>query len=210
MSLENQLSLDGLEGYLQQLSWRNRNFYRSWLAQTYYYTSHSTRLLEFCEFYASDAEAAQRYREHRQEENGHERIALSDLRRLDADIVHYGEQLSTRTFYWEQYEVIRKYGDRPFLGYVLMLEILARDHGPYIFNEVRAAYGDRSANFLKIHVEEDVDHVNSAIRLLETFTDSEKSKVLENFNWSINAYKAILDECRSSIKEAPNENLAAV
>ncbi|MFC6924314.1 iron-containing redox enzyme family protein [Microbulbifer taiwanensis] len=191
------LSLNVLEEFLSGLPWESSNFYEAWLAQTYYYTSHSTRLLEFCGFYTKDKGAAERYREHREEEHGHERIALSDLKRLGGDIALHGEHLSTRKFYWQQYEIIRHQGDRPFLGYVLMLELLARDYGPGIFEEVSAAHGDRCANFLKIHIEEDIDHVESAAQLLQSFSAEEQAAVVDNFNWSLDCYRAILKDCVS-------------
>jgi len=190
-----QLSVEAVGKTLEAQSWESSEFYAAWLSQTYYFTSHSTRLLEFCEFYTDDPAAKARYREHREEEKGHERIALADLQRLGADIARYGEQLSTRAFYWYQYELIRKHGDRPFLGYVLMLELLARDHGPVLFDKVCSAHGVRCAGFLKVHVEEDIDHVESAFQLLESFSAEEQDAVVDNFNWSVETYRRILEDC---------------
>ena len=184
-----------LHKVLEKFPWEDLRVYSNWLAQTYYFTSHSTRLLEYCEFYTCDEVSRKRYRAHRNEESGHERVALTDLQRIGGDIARQGEYLSTRSFYWRQYEVVRKLGDRPFLGYVLMLEMLARDCGPKILDKVSLVYGSRAASFLKIHAEEDESHVAQALKLLEDFSDSEKNRVVENFSESVRIYKEILNDC---------------
>src|SRR5687768_17384452 len=75
--------------------------YAQYLAQTYYYVSHSTRLLALSasRFSVSHEDLHRRFIAHMVEEKGHHLIAAADLKKLGYDIKLISELPTTKVLY---------------------------------------------------------------------------------------------------------------
>ena len=154
---------------LAHVDWENRTVYADFLAQTYHYVRHSTRLLALASsrFEFSENAAHYRFLKHVSEEESHEKLALKDLQALGRNLGDFREAVSTRAFYQTQYYSIEHLSPWSLLGYILALECSAASAGPAMFARVTAAHGKNCGLFLRVHAGEDVEHVKQAFKLLE-------------------------------------------
>lgn len=183
---------------LHRFPWETKAAYAEWLAQTYFYVRHSTRLLA-----ASAARFPQdlrgnvmhvRFGAHIGEEKSHEKLALHDLGQLGVRADSIRELDSTRMFYETQYYKIDYRDPYALYGYILMLEATGPLCGQAIVERVTRAFGPNCASFLKLHAVEDVDHVQRAIEMVAQLDPSTHEVVFENLHQSASAYRRMLDE----------------
>jgi hypothetical protein len=159
-----------LEKQMFDCNWENPEVYANFLAQTYYYVCHSTRLLGLCtSFFQVDRDQLhRRFSGHMGEEKSHERLALHDLKELGFTLKDTPELSQTRAFYESQYYKIERQDATALFGYILLLEALSVKVGPPIYERVCIAHGKKTASFLRVHVEEDPDHVEKALEQIHT------------------------------------------
>ncbi|HKU38511.1 MAG TPA: iron-containing redox enzyme family protein [Polyangiales bacterium] len=181
---------------LETFPWQEREAYADWLAQTYFYVRHSTRLLA-----ASAARFAldergngfhYRFGAHLSEEKKHELLALHDMKVLGCSLADFPERHATRMFYEPQYFKIEHQEPLALFGYILPLEGISVSKGPWILERVRGAYGDRPTAFLKVHVNDDEDHLAKAFAVLETISDEQRALVEQNLHQTTAAYCGLL------------------
>jgi pyrroloquinoline quinone (PQQ) biosynthesis protein C len=172
--------------------WHDRMFYSEWLAQSYFYVKHSTRLLARAASKLSFSEVDEAWHKrfclHLAEEHGHEQLALKDLQTLGAEIVSFVEFRETTDFYAIQYYV----ESYEFMGYILALEAIASETGAELLGRV----GIQPSTFLRVHAHDDVDHVRAAVELVDMLTRDQQSRVYEAKALSTAQYFKILDRCR--------------
>jgi thiaminase len=195
-------SLEPLIGTLDRFPFDKREVYGDWLAQTYYYVRHSTRLLA-----ASAARFPQtpkgdtlhhRFGAHIGEEKKHERLLIHDLKALSLSLETLPEHASTRMFYEPQYFKIEHQSPVALFGYILPLEAIAAKSGPKTVERVKSAYGELScSSFLRVHAEEDPDHVDKAFDALERLDADELALIKQNITQTVYAYSAMLADIRS-------------
>src|SRR5215813_8139137 len=101
MFRELQVHLSELSRVIQNVPWHIKAVYGAFLAQTYYYVNHSTRLLALAasRFKSSEEPIHRRFIKHATEEMSHEILALRDLKHLGLSLDNYHEFPSTRAFY---------------------------------------------------------------------------------------------------------------
>lgn len=166
----------------------NKKRYEQWLAQTYYFVAHSIPLLEKAIANAKDPAFIERSKEHIKEETGHDKIALNDLKVLESPIEDLEEWKWTRDFYNRQYRQVEERGEL-LLGYILALEGMAT-LSEHVLPPILEAYGPRGSKFVKIHIEEDQDHLPHAIE--HSLSLDCKEKILENFVETIAEYRQFI------------------
>lgn len=110
-----------------EFPWEKRSAYAAFLAQTYYYTRHSTKLLSLAasRFSFEDYDLHRRFIAHTEEERGHEFMCEKDLSFLAYKATDFPELTITKAFYQRQYFLIEHLDPACFLGYVLALEGLS-------------------------------------------------------------------------------------
>jgi thiaminase len=195
--------------------WGETAVYGAFLAQTYYYVSHSTRLLALAgsRFKSSEEQVHRRFIRHATEELSHENLALHDLKALGMSLEHYPELPSTRAFYQTQYYMIEHRSPWSFWGYILMLEGLALTKGPWLLGELLRHHGERAASFVKVHVAEDVEHMAKAKQALEALPEAERPLVIDQIANSCFYYGAMLEQCtaygRARVAAAETERAPA-
>lgn len=190
-------ALASLGEAVEKENWSDRAVYGNFMAQTYYYTRHGTRLLALAgsrfPFAANDIH--RRFMKHVHEEMGHEVLAERDLNFIGFRLEDFPELPATQAFYRTQYYLVEHENPWSFFGFILALEGLAVAKGPWLYERVSKEFGEKSGQFLKVHAQEDVDHIQEAERTLEKMDPSAVPGVLSNLELSCYLYRKILEEC---------------
>jgi len=170
--------------------WDNKAAYAEFLAQTFYYVRHSTRLLALSAgmIPLGDRRSFDRYIKHISEERNHELLARRDLEALGFNLDEMLEMSSTRLLWEPQYYKVIHKSPMALLGYILPLEALAANEGGSVVQSLEAIYGSKCLNFLRLHGEEDIKHVKDAIALIESLDNENRMLVNENIEQTIMAY----------------------
>jgi thiaminase len=194
---ELEMHLDQLDRVIRAVPWRETAVYGAFLAQTYYYVCHSTRLLALAgsRFKSSEEQIHRRFIRHATEEMSHETLALRDLNALGLSLEHYPELPSTRAFYQTQYYMIEHRSPWSFWGYILMLEGLALTKGPWLLDKLTQHHGEKAASFVKVHAAEDVGHMAKAEKALEALPEAEHPLVVDQIANSCFYYGVMLEQC---------------
>lgn len=188
--------MSALSELMIHLPWENRKFYTSFLTQTYYFVQHSTRLLALAAAHASLDEDSlhRRYSAHIAEEKGHEKIALNDLKKLGVENLA-AKSIAAKNMYETQYFKIEREHPASLFGYILALEGVASLICPLFIAKVYSAHGTDASKFLKLHVEEDPDHVDKALEVIASLPSELQKLIQDNMNQSTRNYRSLLEEC---------------
>ncbi len=184
-----------------KLPWHDREFYSNYLAQTFYYVRHSTRMLATSAgrlTYEDQQNLHLRFLKHLSEEAGHEKLAINDLKHMGHTPNDYKELNSTRYFYETQYYKIEHRDPLAIMGYILYLEVLAQNVCPPLSKKIETLFGKKASTFLLVHGEEDPHHVEEAQKLLMTLSPPSLEIIIENLEQSANAFNLIMKEIEES------------
>lgn len=196
---------------LLQFPWEQKEAYAYWLAQTYHYVSNSTRLIAFSGsmFNHEHNVYHKRFLQHITEEANHEKLCVTDLKHLGVPLESMPSLATTAGFWQSQIYWTACRGPISFFGYLLCLEGLAVTHGRKFYEKVVAAHGDKAANFLRIHVADDVDHLKQVFDLVKDVTAKEADIIIENMRQSCGLYlgfaKDIEAICKTSRKQPQSD-----
>lgn len=179
-----------------------RKAYATWLAQTYYYVRHSTRLLA-----AAAARFPQtsrgavlhlRFSQHIREESRHEELCVRDLAALGFSIQRFPERHATRLMYETQYYKVEHQDPIALFGYILPLEALSvLGRGESLHSTLSATFGRNAATFLQVHVGNDPTHLDKAFEAIADCSPAELQLILENMGQTFFAYLGILEDTRT-------------
>jgi hydroxymethylpyrimidine pyrophosphatase-like HAD family hydrolase len=171
--------------------------YANWLAQTYYYVAHSTSLLGYSLPHLNKMNFKRHFEKHLGEEAQHDLLVLKDLERLGFTLQDFPEQSLTQAFYQSQYYRIAFEGGSSLLGYILFLEAMTSDWGKLAYDQIKKTHKN-SALFLKVHAEEDPDHVEKAIQAIMELPHDDQGKVISNMYYSYEIYSKLIQSISSS------------
>ncbi len=183
----------------QAMPWTNSEFYKRWLAQSFYYTTHSTRMLAYAAGCSSVHEQAyyRRSLAHIREEQSHDLLAVRDLEKLGSQREKYSELGTTRAL-WEPQFFKTSRQPKALLGYILALEQLAVLTFPALNSLLVETYGKEATHFVRVHAEDDPDHVEEAIRQIQECTPLERIEILKNYEQTCSVYRLLLEEIKAS------------
>lgn len=189
-----QNSVELMSQEFKNYPWDNKFAYAEFLAQTYYYVCHSTKLLfaAAVRFSPEDQSLYNRFIEHSGEENAHELLALGDLKKLGFDIKDFPELPQTRTMYEIQYHKIEHRDPVALMGYILALETMAANEIQDTRTKLLETYGRNCINFIRVHADEDPDHIEKAIEVVEGLRKSRLSVIDENLEQTAFCYSEML------------------
>lgn len=194
MQTELDQQIQTLEQTMFGCIWENKRFYGDFLAQTYYYVSHSTRLLDYAaSFLQIDRNESYSYfAGHVANEDRHELLASRDLKALGYDIGEFSELPQTRAFYECQYYKIARHDPTVLLGYILLLEAASTRIAPHFYERIIKAHGKSSGHFLEVHMSEDKDHVQKAKQQIDALSPRLQEFIKINIDQTRTIYTAIL------------------
>jgi hypothetical protein len=205
-------SIEELSDGLHRFPWTDRTAYCDWLAQTYYYVRHSTRLLaaaagRFAFDELGDA-LHHRFAAHMKEEKKHEVLAVRDLKVLGADIAAFSERPATRLLYEPQYYKIEHQSPVAIFGYILALEGMSATAGKWVLDEARRVHPARSTTFLEVHAHDDEDHLQKGMALVSGLVGVDANLVEENLRQTTFAYNQMLDEVTRATRSTTESSRA--
>ena len=185
--------VEALNAVTRKFPVHEKAVYGDWLAQTYYFVSHSTRLLTSAatRLALSQNELHWRFLEHTREERGHDQLALKDLRNLGFEISEFPELPATQAFYQTQYYWIEHLNPLSLYGYILILEEFAVGGGVSLCDRAIQHHGEKATQFLKLHVREDIEHVKKAYGQLAKLTLEGQDLIMKNAKLSAHLYLSI-------------------
>ncbi|MFN7727816.1 MAG: iron-containing redox enzyme family protein [Bdellovibrio sp.] len=189
---------------LEKFPWQSREHYAWFLAQTYYYVRHSTRLLALASSRFDFGQNEQHYgfAAHIADETRHEVLAINDLKNLGFSIENYPELPETRSWYHSQYFYVQNVDPAGLLGAVLALEGLSVFKGPWLHEKVTQSHGKQVASFLKVHATEDLHHIEGACTGFDILKPEQKPIALQSMEQSVWEYQAMLEGICSRIASA--------
>jgi hypothetical protein len=184
--------LKAASAVVQTYDFSNKRAYANWLAQTYYFVRHSTPMLALSAGHSvNNREYHNRCITHLSEEKGHDKMILNDLKQLGYSINEFPELVSTQALYQSQYYWIQHKGPTSFLGYIAFLEGLSIFCGPTV---LKKSTGLAGKTFLKLHAEEDVDHLDKAYAIVASLPEAEQMLAIQNFELSAHLYLGMISE----------------
>lgn len=172
---------------VDRFPWNNKNCYAQYLAQSYFYLQHSTRLLALgaAGFSADEEHLHWRYLSHAREEKSHHLLVVRDLEALGKKLEDFREMPWTKAVYEPQYYKIEYLDPTALFGYILALEGLAVKRAGEICNKVEACFGKSAASFLRVHGNEDPDHLDKALVAISSLGDQRRLDIIrDNFEQS--------------------------
>lgn len=187
--------MNELVSNFQNQDWSNKKAYAKWLAQSYYYTSYSTRMLAFAAGWSDKSEKSfyKRSIKHISEEQGHDIVALNDLKNLGENIDSYSELGVTRAMWESQFYKIQK--DPAFLlGYILGLEAFAVRTLREFYSVLHKHYPENSLLFVKVHADDDPDHVEEALKQIEACTADQQKEIFISYQHTIELYNSMVQQ----------------
>jgi len=190
----------------EKYPWENSEFYQSYLAQTFYYVSHSTRLLCLSGGSVGTDDKGWLYHnrclQHMREEFNHHIMAKKDLENMGGSLDRHPELPATKTFYQLQYYKIQNQSPYALLGYILFLEGMATEAKPVI-DRLIAKYGKKCCVFLGAHYELDSGdggHFEKAVQQIEGLGERDRQICLESFFQSADCYITMIDACHAQAR----------
>ena len=179
--------------YFRTLDFSNPDVYANWLAQTYYFVSHSVRLSALgASRLDVDHPLSKRMVAHTREETGHHLLAKRDIEALDRDLDDFPQLGVTSAFYQAQYYVVLFEDPAHLIGQILMLEAVSVELGPWLHDLVHNRFGEAASRFVKVHAHEDQDHVQKALVALNDLPEAQQAGVAKNFSQACEMYYLIL------------------
>jgi len=173
--------------------WEVKEWYAEYLAQTFYYITHTTKLLKFASEHAKNPELRECLLHHVKEENGHEHWAAKDLKNLGYDLKSFPESKLTQGLYGQIYDGIKKHGPAPIIGYAMALEGMSANACPKVAPILIEKYGEKCASFIKNHAVIDQEHAKEGVNILAFFNDMDMAVIADYIDLSTKAYVEFLD-----------------
>jgi hypothetical protein len=183
-----------------------RRAYGDFLAQIYYWVSHSTRLLALAASRLGTEHEPQhrRFLEHAREESGHHLYAERDLKHLDLRVDDFPELAPTAALYQTQYYLVEHVHPTALFGYIIVLEGMSVLCGREGWKRASAAFGEKAASFLRMHSDADENHLPKAFAAVTALPAPLQAGVRINCRNSLDLFRAILrDVIARSAHEAP-------
>jgi len=138
--------------------------------------------------------------DHIREEHGHDQIAINDLKALDGSIDQYQENGLSRSIWETQFYKILKHPSYLF-GCGIALETLAAKNLPQLYDRLLKAYPAKACNFVKVHAQEDPQHVSKLLGLTEQCSVSDREEILRSYDQIVDLYYYLLMAVHTESKE---------
>lgn len=203
-------SVEMMSDSIREFPWDNKNAYAQFLAQTYYYICHSTRLLaaSAARFSQEDQSLHKRFLKHTDEENSHELLALRDLQKLGYKIEDFPELAQTKTLYEIQYYKIEHHDPAALMGYILALETMAGQDFKWLKDKVTGLYGKECAKFVQVHADEDPDHIEKAVQVIKSLKTPRLPGIDINIEQTAICYTDMLKAAKAAALKATLKKVA--
>jgi hypothetical protein len=189
---------------LSDFPWESKQAYSLWCGQFYYFVCHATRLLAASAAHLGlDKDPLHiRFLDHMQEEKHHEKLFERDLTNMGFDVTEFKEWPVTAQLYQSQYYLIDYVNPLALLGSIFYLEGLSICSGPELLERTLRAHGDGACTFLKVHVGEDIDHIEKAKNALKQLNENEIRAVTMSYEQTAFLFENLMQEITNTVQVA--------
>lgn len=191
--------IDKLIQTAKHLPWTDSEFYSRFMAQIYFLTTYSVKMLAAAAAVTERPDFYKHLITQIRLEIGHDKVALSDLKSLGHDPKQFNESGITRSIWESQLYKIQRNPDA-LIGYVYALEKSAVEVYGHILPTIAAKYGDKAVKFIRLHAEEDQEHVVEARKQIEALAPASRQDALVNANQACTMLNALFIEIAQEIK----------
>lgn len=187
--------------------WSNQEAYIGWLVNTYEYALNSCKILAVTggRFPRGKNNFSNRFIAHAAEEKGHEKLLENDVRNFglrmeDLKPSVLGQAFHQSLYYW-------MYADNPvgMFGWVLALEGFAVRNVPAMYEICNKAFGPKGSSFLRVHADEDEDHLQKAFESIKSFTNEENALVAQTLQFYAGLYGSLLQKIHTDAQARPRK-----
>ncbi|MCB9072906.1 MAG: iron-containing redox enzyme family protein [Bdellovibrionaceae bacterium] len=182
--------------YFLKYPWEDQDAYVDFISNMYYFLSQACRLL------ASAASRCDlnldlfhhRFIAHANEEKNHEKLVLHDLKALKTELKPC--MFSMPPLWQIQFYLIENKNPLSLFGCILYLEnlSLAEHIGPSIYKKCLQKYGKTATSYLRVHVEEDHDHIDKLYDVLQKLPEDSQDAVLYSLHITSSLYRNFISE----------------
>jgi len=165
------------------LPWNDKNFYSEWLAQTYFMVAQTPRLicLAAARFGIEEDSLHRSMVNHFSDEDKHEYVILDDLKNLGFSIEDFSENPETQLIHQKLFYSIDRIDPVAIFGRILFLEMLAASIDEKFLSKIEPFYRAEQYNFLRIHLEEDIEHVKKAMSSISGLSEHKQLIIGDEF-----------------------------
>ena len=195
--------------YFLEYPWEEEAAYVDFISNMYYFLSQACRLLSSA---ASRCDLSldlfhHRFIAHAAEEKNHEKLVLNDLKHMNVDLKPC--MYSMPPLWQTQFHLIEHKDPMSLFGCILYLENLsmAEHIGPSIYRKCLERYGKRATSYLRVHVEEDHDHIDKLYSVLESLPESSQEAVRYSLQITSSLYKNFISELYEKHALVAQENI---
>lgn len=179
----------------------SRGMYLAFLEQAYHHVSHTFRLLALAASRTDDERYQDALVEYMEEERGHEKWILNDIRDLggDPDLVRFGQAgAPCRIMVGYAYYAIEHVSPYAMLGSVHVLEgmsVMLADKLADAMKSRLGLAGENGFSYLRSHGSLDIEHVAFFRTLIDGFSDPEtQNLIIEQSRIFYRLYGGIFEE----------------
>ncbi|HEX4924440.1 MAG TPA: iron-containing redox enzyme family protein [Bdellovibrionales bacterium] len=190
---------------LEAFPWGERRAYAHWLAQSYYYVSHTTRLLALAAGRLGPKESYMhgQFVGHLAEERGHEKLCVNDLKALGFKPDDFRELPQTSCLYYSIYYLIEHTHASSILGYAMVLEGVSAAKGDMLVKMLDDLYGKPATGFLRLHAHVDKEHTAGNRPMLEACTVTQLETISHAVSLVEAQYESMLNAIVADLKVLP-------
>lgn len=183
-----------LQDVYSSLPWENKEFYKNYIAQTYFYVRNATRVLSKAAYKCShyDNELHRRLIQSIIEERNHEIMAINDLKELGSDIKYYQESPETAAYHLTLMAQIDLEGPYALIGYFVPIEGLAGIGADNVLNNLLNTYGKKASQFLRVHIRVDAHHYHEGVQYIDTLPQDLQDIAVKNAKLSSELFHRFL------------------
>lgn len=191
-----QSRLDHVVATITGMDWERKEVYGDFLAQVYFYVSHTTRILAAAgsRFALDRQDIHQSCLKHAAEEKSHELLSFNDLKAIGYSPKDFPELPSTKSLYRSAYYLIEHVNPIAIVGYAYFLECLTVAGGPQVLDRVDAKYGKKASRHLTVHVKEDPGHIEAVEKMLAAVPEFDSEALKESITTVAAAFEGMLLE----------------
>jgi Iron-containing redox enzyme len=183
---------------VEAFPWENEPAYGYWLAQTYYFVRHTTSFLTLTASRFGYRRRELQYHQiwHLREESGHDQLLINDLARLRHRFDDFEELPETASLYQSQYYFIDYENPASHFAYAQCLEGTAATKISLIYKRVETSHSPEGCTFLRVHMEEDPDHFERGLEVLDSLTSAETDSYYRNLQQTTYLYVQMLEHIK--------------
>jgi hypothetical protein len=202
IELKARAAIENVYRDLERFPWTEKRAYASWLAQSYYYVSHTTRLLALAaaRLPTEEQKLHLRFLSHLAEEKGHEKLCSNDLKGLGYEPANFPELPQTSALYHSVYYLIEHRDPCAILGYAMILEGISATKIDALVEQLTAQYSKSATSFLRLHCEADKEHTQENKPVLESCNDQQLDVISEEISMIETEYRTMLHGIRESLQ----------